>query len=213
MASKHGTNQRKRSSPKVQRAKQLAGEVRMEKNVVKKGMRSLRRSGDSHEDVATLAQEFQHLIWRLSKLNKVVKVEERRSKASKQCRECQKDIHKFAKAILDDDNCAAIEPTFSKETAEGYFRSTYVHAQGHLSIPHGCPNHRYQLTPWTPFPFNFEEIEFKLQPQPTGPGALYSVEALSIPDACTATPLQHPLDQPGHPHSVESWNHPTPWQV
>ena len=74
----------------------------MEKNVVKKRM----RSGDSHEEVATLAQDFQHLIRRLSKPNKVVKVEERRSKASKQCRECRKDIHKFARFILDDDNCA-----------------------------------------------------------------------------------------------------------
>ena len=81
----------------------------MEKNVVKKRMKSLRRNGDSHEDVATLAREFQHLIRRLCKLNKVVKVEEWRSKANKQRREFLKDFHKFTKGILDDDNCSTID--------------------------------------------------------------------------------------------------------
>ena len=81
----------------------------MEKNVVKKRMKSLRRNGDSHEDVATLAREFQHLIQRLCKLNKVVKVEEWRSKANKQRREFLKDFHKFTKGILDDDNCSTID--------------------------------------------------------------------------------------------------------
>ena len=108
-------------------------------------MGSLRRSGDSREDVATLAQEFQHLIQRLSKLNKVVKVEERRSKASKQRRECRKDIHKFAKVMLDDDNCT-IEPISLRRQRRTTSVVPTVHAQGHLSVSHGCPNHRCQLS-------------------------------------------------------------------
>ena len=155
----HQITEWKHSSPKVQRARQLATEVKIEKSQVKKKLRGLRRSGDRPEVVETLAREFHLLIRRLSKLNKVVKVEERRWSANLQRKECRKDIHKFARRVLDEDNCSSILPTFSSEVAEDYFRTTYASEPRQFDRPTWMPQPHHPTVPMDTDPFTLEEVE------------------------------------------------------
>jgi hypothetical protein len=133
--------------------------VKIEKSQVKKKLRGLRRSGDSPEVVETLAREFHLLIRRLSKLNKVVKVEERRWSANLQHKECRKDIHKFARRVLDEDKCSSILLTFSSEVAEEYFRTTYDSEPRQFDRPTWMSQPHHPTVPMDTDPFTLEEVE------------------------------------------------------
>ena len=88
-----------------------------------------------------------------------MKAEERRSAANKQRRECRKDLHKFARSILDGDNCSSIQPTFSKEVAEDYFKTTYNAAPRTFDCPSWMPQKERPTVPMETELFTYEEID------------------------------------------------------
>ena len=77
-------------------------ELTAEKKATKRELRQLRRSGSSPEEVRLLATKFHHLVRQHSKLTKEAKTLTCRASAKQMRRECHKDIHRFARRVLDD---------------------------------------------------------------------------------------------------------------
>ena len=115
------TNQHRQHPNKAQKLRNDMTEVLTEKKAAKKRLRQLRKTGTDPEAVRHLACEFHSLVRAHSRLNRTVKKQERVESQKQQRKECRKDLHKFAKKILNDDNYTSIEPTFTASEAEAYF--------------------------------------------------------------------------------------------
>ena len=125
---KYGTqevNEHHRRQTKLQKHRNDLNKALMEKKAAKKRLRQMRRSGSDPETVRQLAYEFHTLVRAHSHLNKIVRKGERLASQKLQRKECRKDIHKFARKILNDENYTSIEPTFSQQDAEAYFTKVY----------------------------------------------------------------------------------------
>ena len=135
-------------------------EVKIEKNALKKRMRGLQRDGSSPEEVRVLAHEFHSLVRKLSKLSKDYRKVQQKASAIKQRKECRKDIHRFARKVLDDDNHSSIQPTFTKDVAEHYFSTTYsATTQRPFTCPSWMPQPQPPTVPLVIDPFSAEEVE------------------------------------------------------
>ena len=129
--------------------------VKEEKRQAKKQLRALRRDGTKSEEVRALAHTFHRLVQRYSKLCQEEKRRERRR--SRQCerRDCHKNFWRFTKSLLDEDGHTSIPPTFSRETADTFFASTYSNTDTNKSFnqPAWMPD-----VPLPNSPFPEEEI-------------------------------------------------------
>ena len=129
--------------------------VKEEKRQAKKQLRALRRDGTKSEEVRALAHTFHRLVQRYSKLCQEEKHREWRR--SRQCerRDCHKNFWRFTKSLLDEDGHTSIPPTFTRETAETFFASTYSNTDTNKSFnqPAWMPD-----VPLPNSPFPEEEI-------------------------------------------------------
>ena len=163
LASRHGVRtprQHHASTRKDQTIKRKLQEVKIEKNALKKRMRGLQRDGSSPDEVRVLAHEFHQIVRKLSKLSKDYRKMQQKSSATQQRKECRKDIHRFARKVLDDDNYSSIQPTFTKDVAEHYFSATYsTSAQRSFTRPSWMPQPQPPTVPFVIDPFSLEEVE------------------------------------------------------
>ena len=113
-------------------------EATAQKKQAKKELRQLRRSGSSPEEVRLLAENFHLLVCQHSKIVKKARQLTAKASAKQMRRECHRDIHKFTRRILDEDNYASIEPSFSQEQAEEYFSRVYSATPKPSAILSGC---------------------------------------------------------------------------
>ena len=160
--SKHGTivsNQHHQHPPKPRRNQIVITKVKTEKNAVKKRLRQLRRSGNSPEEVRLLAQEFHQLVRKHSRLAKKARKADAKMSAKKQRKECHRDLHKFARKILEEDDYASIQPTFGKEEAESFFASTYSASPKSFTRPAWMPQPPLPTVPMVTSEFTAEEVE------------------------------------------------------
>ena len=152
--------------------------VKEEKRQAKKQLRALRRDGTKPEEVRTLAYTFHRLVQRYSKLSQEEKRRERRRSRRGERRACHKNFWRFAKALLDEDGHTSIQPTFTCETAETFFTSTYSNTNTNKSFdqPAWMPD---VPSPSSPFPE--EEITEE--------------ELLQVIKKCKASSTPSPIDQ------------------
>ena len=71
-------------------------------------------------------------------------------------RECHCDIHQFARRILDEDNYASIQSSFSQEQAEEYFSRVYSATPKTFSHPEWMPKCPQPFVHMTTAPFTEE---------------------------------------------------------
>ena len=67
-----------------------------------------------------------------------------RASAKQMRRECHKDIHRFARRVLDDEGFTTIKPSFTKEQAEEFSPVYTPHHPRPLNDLHGCPSVLHQ---------------------------------------------------------------------
>ena len=88
-------------------------EATVQKKQVKKRLQQLRRCGSSPEEVRLLDQKFHLLVCQHSKIMKEARQLTAKASAKQMSKECHRDIHKFARKILDEVNYASIQPSLS----------------------------------------------------------------------------------------------------
>ena len=133
-------------------------EVTAHKRQAKKELRQLRKSGSSPEEVRLLAQKFHLLVRQHSKIVKEARQLTAKASAKQMRKECHRDIHKFARRILDEDNYTSIQPSFSQEQAEEYFSRVYSTTPKSFSHPEWMPECPQPSVPMTTAPFTEEEV-------------------------------------------------------
>jgi len=161
-ASRHGTiptNQRHPHLPQVRNNHSALKKVQTEKNAVKKRLRQLRRSEDNRDDVRLLAHEFHRLVRKHSKLAKEARKADVKSNQKQQRKSCHRDLHKFARTLLDDENFTAIQPNFSKEQATSFFTDTYSASPKSFVHPSWMPTPPLPTVQMVTSEFTAEEVE------------------------------------------------------
>ena len=133
-------------------------EVAKEKKFAKRELRQLRRSGSSPEEVKALAEKFHLLVRKHSKLAKEAKKLVAKASAKQMRRECHRDIHKFARRVLDDDCYASIQPSFSQQQAEEHFSQVYSASPRTFTRPEWMPDCPPPSIPMSTDPFTEEEV-------------------------------------------------------
>ena len=133
-------------------------ELTAEKKATKRELRQLRRSGSSPEEVRLLATKFHLLVRQHSKLTKDAKTLTSRASAKQMRREWHKDIHRFARRVLDDECFTAIKPSFTKEQAEEFFSRVYSTSPKTFERPSWMPECPPPTIEMTTAPFTEEEI-------------------------------------------------------
>ena len=98
--------------------------------------------------------------------------------AKQQRKECHRDIHKFARRILDEDNYASVQPSFSREQAEEYFSRVYLAAPKTFSRPEWMPECPQPSVPMITSPFTEEEVS----------AVISGLKSLSAPSPANQTP-------------------------
>ena len=149
-------NQHHKRSNQHLRAVKAAQE---EKRDLKKKLRALRRSGSGEEEVRTLARAFHQLVRKHSKLVQETKRIERKRSTKKERKECHKHFWKYAQKVLDDETHTSIEPTFSKETAEGFLQSTYSSQPKTFMPPAWMPQAKEPRSPFPTSDITLEEVQ------------------------------------------------------
>ena len=96
-----------------------------EKRQAKKQLRVLRMDGTKPEELRVLAHNFRRLVQKYSKLCQDETHRERRRSRQWEQRDCHKNFWRFTKFLLNEDVHTSILPTFTRETAETFFVSTY----------------------------------------------------------------------------------------
>ena len=153
-------------------------EATTQKKQAKKELRQLRKSGSSPEEVRLLAQKFHLLVRQHSKLVKEARQLTAKASAKQMRKECHRDIHKFARRILDEDNYTSIQPSFSREQAEEYFSRVYSATPRTFSQPDWMPDCPQPSVPMTTAPFTVEEVK----------GVISSLKSSSAPSPADQTP-------------------------
>ena len=161
---------------KERRHQRMLKAVKEEKKQTKKQLRALRRDGNNSEAVRTLASTFHHLVKRYSKLVQEEKRAQRRRSRQSERRACHRDFWKYAKSVLDDDSHTGIAPSFSRETAEDFFKSTYSATPKSFDQPDWMPD---APPPTVPFP----------------KGEIMSEEVQRVIRRCKASSTPSPVDQ------------------
>ena len=128
-------------------------EVTAHKRQAKKELQQLRKSGSSPEEVRLLAQKFHLLVRQHSKIVKEARQLTAKASAKQTRKECHRDIHKFARKILDEDNYTSIQPSFGQEQAEEYFSRVYSTTPKSFSHPEWMPECPQPSVPMTTAPF------------------------------------------------------------
>ena len=162
LTTRHGTipsNQHHQHQPKARNKQTALKKVQNEKNETKKRLRQLRKSGTSPEEVRLLAQEFHQLVRKHSRLSKKARRADAKMSAKQQRKECHRDLHKFARKVLEDDNCASIQPSFGKADAESFFASTYSASSKSFTCPSWMPKPPPPTVPMVTSNFTAEEVE------------------------------------------------------
>jgi hypothetical protein len=132
--------------------------IKKEKIAVKKQLRHLRRFDGNRNEVRLLAQRFHQLVRSHNKLIKIEKQMQTRGARNQQRKKCHKDIHKFARNLLNNDDFTSIEPTFSRSEAEDFFSTTYSSTPRSFNCPPWMPVPPQPSTPLTTEDFTIEEI-------------------------------------------------------
>ena len=152
--------------------------VKEEKKQVKKQLRALRKDGTRPEEIHTLAKTFHHLVRQYSKLSREMKYAEKRKSRQSERRACYKNFWRFAENLLNEDGHTNTQPSFTCETAETFFRSTYSNSDKDKS---------FHKPAWMP------DV-----PPPTSPfyeGNIIDEELLQAVKKCKASSAPSPVDQ------------------
>ena len=151
-------NQRHQHPPKVSNQQNELKQVLMEKKEVKKRLRRLRRNGSSPEEVRLLACEFHHLVRKHSKLSRQERTAQSQRSKKQQRKECYRNLHKFARKILDDDNYTSVQPSFSKPEAQSFFTDVYSTTPKSFTRPLWMPEPPLPTVPMVTSEFTEEEV-------------------------------------------------------
>ena len=154
-------------------------EATTHKKQAKKDLQQLRKSGSSPEEVRLLAQKFHLLVCQHSKLVKEARQLTAKASAKQMRKECHRDIHKFARRILDEDNYTSVQPSFSREQAEEYFSQVYSATPRTFSRPDWMPDCPH--VPMTTAPFTAEEVK----------GLISGLKSSSAPSPADQIPYTH----------------------
>ena len=111
----------------------------------------------------TLARTFHQLVQRYSKLCQAIKHAEKKKSRQKERKACHQDFWKFAKNILDENGYTSIAPTFSKETAEEFFKSIYKAMPKSFSHPDWMPDAPPPQVPFEHGEITAEEIQYVIK--------------------------------------------------
>ena len=111
----------------------------------------------------TLARTFHQLVQRYSKLCQAIKRAEKKNSRQKERTACRPDYWKFAKNILDENSYTSISLTFSKETAEELFKSTYKAMTKSFSSPDWMPDAPPPQVPFEHGEITAEEIQYAIK--------------------------------------------------
>ena len=133
-------------------------EVNDEKKLAKRELRRLRRSGSSPEEVRSLAEKFHLLVRKHSKLVREANKLTAKASAKQLRRECHKDIHRFARRVLDDECCTSIQPSFNQQQAEEHFSQVYSATPRTFTRPEWMPDCPPPSIPMSTAPFTEEEL-------------------------------------------------------
>ena len=140
--SRYGTqqsNQHHQHLNKVQKQRNELKKVTIEKNAAKKKLRQMRRDCSNPDAVKQLACEFHGLVRAHSRASRIVKGLEKLKSQKQQRKECRKDLHKFARKILNDEEYTTIEPSFTATEAEAYFKQVYSTSPAIFTRPSWMP--------------------------------------------------------------------------
>ena len=149
----------------------------MHKRQAKKELRQLRKSGSSPEEVRLPAQKFHLLVRQHSKIVKEARQLTAKVSTKQMRKECHRDIHKFARKILDEENYTSIQPSFGQEQAEEYFSRVYSTTPKSFSHPEWMPECPQPSVPMTTAPFT-EEVR----------GVISSLKSSSAPSPADQIP-------------------------
>ena len=162
---KYGTQQPNRHNQhqtKVLKKSNELKEALIEKNVAKKNLRQMRRTGSNPETIRKSACEFHRLVRAHSRLNKAVNRLKRLGTQKHQQKDCRNNPHKFARKILNDENYTSIEPTFDKSNAEDYFTEVYSSVPKTFTKPSWMPEAPAPSVPMDTAAFTVEEVTLVL---------------------------------------------------
>ena len=155
----HSDHPRQHSFKESSRHQRTLKAVKNEKKQVKKQLKALRRDGTQPEEVRILARAFHSLVQKYSKLCQEAKKEEKRRSRLSERRACHKNFWQYAKSVLDEDGHTNIPPTFTRETAEGHFKSTYSATAKSFSQPSWMPDVPIPSVPFVEEAITSEEVQ------------------------------------------------------
>lgn len=99
--------------------------LRKERNEDRKELRKARKEKQDEQAILDLAKKFQ-LLLRLHSKTKKASLKTRANLEAKKARsECAKSFWKFAAKILDDKHSSTVDPGFTSQTAETFFKDIY----------------------------------------------------------------------------------------
>ena len=148
------------------------------KNNTRRKYREAIRTKQPKNIIISLAKEYHSLVREHSRVRQCVNRENTLKEMEYERRRCAKDIWKFSRNLLDDNNGSNVDPTFTKESCYSFFQSTYMN-----SNDVGIQNAAWMSPRKLPFsPFNsseitMEEIRYRLQKSRNGssPGPIDQV--------------------------------------
>ena len=155
-------NKHHQHQAKVQKQSNELKQVLIEKNATKKRLRQMRRNGTNRDEVKLLACEFHNLVRTHSRLNKILKGSERNAKQKQQRKDCHKDLHKFARNILNEESYTSIEPAFSQQEAYTYFTNVYSASHESFTTPSWMPEPPAPSVDLDTRAFSAEEIAYTI---------------------------------------------------
>ena len=99
--------------------------VEKQKNEAKKELREMKRRGCPAETVQAFAQKFFRLIRDHSQLKRVSQTSSQKQDAARAREQCHRNLQRFAKQILEEDNTNHIQPKFNQAAAHSFFKEVY----------------------------------------------------------------------------------------
>ena len=155
-------NRHNQHQTKVLKKSNELKEALIEKNVAKKNLRQMRRTGSNPETIRKLACEFHRLVRAHSRLNKTVNRLKRLGTQKQRRKDCRNNPYKFARKILNDENYTSIEPTFDKHNAEDYFTEVCSSVPKTFTKPSWMPEAPAPSVPMDTAAFTVEEVTLVL---------------------------------------------------
>ena len=153
----YGTQERRRRKARRKNDKRLK-KLAQQKNEAKKKMKKERREGLNDKAIREVAREFHRLLRVHSKASKLTAKNRAKMEAMKARSACAKSFWRFAAEVVDDDE-QKVNPMFSAEEAETFFRGVYSSTPREFLRPEWLPAAQPPTHPFNEERISREEIQ------------------------------------------------------